>query len=336
MASILSLFTPPGAEVGTGIIHIVSETKKQGLKLPNSVVRSVIKELPGLFGGYPDHKDIAPSAIFIAVFSLIAIGHAFVFFKNRHFYLSLGLFFYAVCRVIGFGLRVAWAKDVLAINTGIASTSFSQVSVLYINIMTVILGHRVLEARNPRLGGAWWFKGNMIVIYLLVLGVIAMAIVGQSIPYLYFLSPKHFHMCQKVARAAAILEILYSLLAAALIFLAAVTRCSSQYHHQDPRTAGLEEKASDSEHSHADANVAASAETGRPNHLKISKLQALHIVGSSILLTINCCFRCAATFVPGHSSWIFEPVVFYVFYGAVEAIVNIFYLVFRIQDHFNY
>ncbi|ANB13989.1 hypothetical protein AWJ20_4942 [Sugiyamaella lignohabitans] len=228
--SIIALLTPPGAAPGTGLSGVIAGANTMFAAAGGAeglgpvIIDQVIGELQGLFGDYPNSTDIAPSAIFLAIFAILGAAHLYIFLKDysrgHRFWISFGLFIYCVFRVIGFACRISWAKDVLRINTGIVSVVFSQVSVLYMNVLCMILGHRIFTWRHPETGAASWFNAIISVIYLLICGVVAMAIVGQAIPYLYFLSPENWARYQKVVKAAAILNLLYALAGLALVTLA--------------------------------------------------------------------------------------------------------------------
>ncbi|CAN6601941.1 hypothetical protein TRVA0_002S00408 [Trichomonascus vanleenenianus] len=383
--SILSLVTPKGAAVGTGLLQIIRPLKDQlNGAVDDNAKKAILRDLPGLFGDYPFHDDIAPSAIFVVLFSVMALGHFFVFAKNysrgQRFWWSFGLGFYCLFRVIGFGMRISWAQDVFKVQVGIASTVFSLVSVLYVKTMNVLLSHRIFTWRHPETGHASWFNLLMIQVYFIVIGVIVMAILGQAVPFIYFLSESHFNMCKKVARAAAILELFYAVAALLLIVLAFaipagqinhkfmnfkkktpqdelpptvqatwIEKTSLFYYPEkgSQRTSykgGLLGKAIRVMPS---ASVPASGLTvlqHEPHHNgpRIS-MAIILVVITSLILTMNCSFRLASVFVNKtrgdssgvpFSSWIFRNYIFYIFYGAFEIVVNVLYLVFRVDLRF--
>ena len=73
---------------------------------------------------------------------------------------------------------------------------------------------------TQKTGNASWFNIGMTITYLVVMGVIVMAIVGQAIPFIYFLDSKHLKMCQHVVQAASILQVLYAFAGILLIVTA--------------------------------------------------------------------------------------------------------------------
>lgn len=221
----LALVTPAGKVPGTGLLQVTkilhSLSSGGSSSSMKALLATAVGDLPGLFGDYPFHRDIAPSAIFVALFSIFAIAHLYIFFRNmkcgQSFWPSFGLAWYCIFRVIGFGLRINWAKDVMRVKVGIAATVFCVVPVVYVSIMNMLFGHRIFTWRHPETGNAVWFAVIMNVTYVVVLGVIVMGILGQAIPYIYFLDQHHLNMCRRVARAAAILQTLYSFAGICLI-----------------------------------------------------------------------------------------------------------------------
>ena len=81
--------------------------------LDPAVLKVVIGSLPATYGDFPQSDDVAPSAIFIACFSLLALAYYYIFirdYKRGHrFWAFFGLGGYCVLKVIGFGLRINWS-----------------------------------------------------------------------------------------------------------------------------------------------------------------------------------------------------------------------------------
>jgi hypothetical protein len=389
--SLLGLYTPEGAVPGTGLINVTATAQEQLGPLPPTIVDFVVSELPGLFGDYPNHSDIAPSAIFLAVFLIIAVAHFYVFARDyqrgHKFWISFGLGTYAMFKVIGFALRVAWATNVLLIRVGIAATTFCQVSVLYLNVLCMILGHRIFTWRHPETGSCRWFNILVDVVYFLVVGVIVMAIVGQTVPIIFFLGPSHVKMCQQVVQVAAVLNLLYALSGLTLVNLAYTFkpgtidnrffRMPRQYHKEElPRTIQAtwiescnmfyfvrkgsqvsiykdEPLANAIRVIPSDTPPASGlCQSHNPEHYNGPKISTaiMIVVSTSLILTMNVAFRVAWAFTtevrggapatPGGppatpiNAWIFHNYVFYIWYGATEAMVSVIYLVFRIDLRF--
>lgn len=227
----LALITPSGKVPGTGLLKVTEAMKKLLAGSTTATHESterlkaaVLGELPGLFGDYPHHSDLAPSGIFLAIFAIFFLSHMYVFLRNyksgQIFWPSFGLAMYCIFRIIGFGLRINWSSDIMRVEVGIASTVFSVVPVTYISVMNMLFGHRIFTWRHPETGNAVWFNTIMTLTYVFVLGVIVMGILGQAIPFLYYLDQHHLNMCHHAAQAAAILQTLYAFAGLFLIQIA--------------------------------------------------------------------------------------------------------------------
>ncbi|KAF5135780.1 hypothetical protein DV495_000528 [Geotrichum candidum] len=333
---LLSLLTPPGKVPGTGILPLsntIKETFGHGALDP-AVLKVVIGSLPATYGDFPQSDDVAPSAIFIACFSLLALAYYYIFirdYKRGHrFWAFFGLGGYCVLKVIGFGLRINWSHDVTRVQTSIAATVFTLVSVLFINMLNMLFGHRIFTRRHPETGNASWFNIGMTITYLVVMGVIVMAIVGQAIPFIYFLDSKHLKMCQHVVQAASILQVLYAFAGILLIVTAYaippgkidhrlffkgpketlpktfsatwIESCSPFYfptkgsqqiiHRGDPQAKYIRVIPSNE----APAGGFADHNDDHPNGPSI-RTAIILIIGTSLILSISSAFRCASTFI---------------------------------------
>ncbi|KAA8915230.1 hypothetical protein TRICI_002587 [Trichomonascus ciferrii] len=373
----LGLLTPPQFAPGTGIIPMTQNATEVFEVVPDIITKRVVTQMNGLFGDYPNETDIAPSGLFIGLFGIIAGGHLMIFTRNvirgHNFYLSLGLAFYALCRMIGFGLRVKWAKNVLDIKTGIASTVFCQVPVLLLNVMCMFMAHRIFTWRHPQLGSSVWFRVINWTLYLLVLGVIVMAILGTSLPYIYYMTESDFHQCQKAAQTAGVLEAMYAFSGNFVIILAWSLKPgvfddqlkSVKSRHPEFYPATLQPywidhfrpfyyiKPEERKTAHYPViSVMPSREKpanglSRPHNPHRSDhpsiYTAIAIVSiSSCVLTFNCCFRVASLFIirprGGYGApfghFSYHAITFYVLYGALELLVNVALMLSRVDLRF--
>ncbi|CAK7901761.1 hypothetical protein CAAN1_06S05600 [[Candida] anglica] len=210
---------------GTGIMVLVDQAHNLlGRNIPPVLTEYTLGLQPALFGGYPDKSDIVPSAIFVASFLILMFGHLFIFFKNysrgHYFYISLSWVVYCMMRIVGFALRIVWAKDITNTRIGITSEIFLILPSEVIVSFNLILAQRIFTWRHPVGGSRKLFWGVMIQLYVVVVLVIVMTIIFQSFPSIYLLSPSMYVKYQKVVQASSILIILYSLTAIALLALA--------------------------------------------------------------------------------------------------------------------
>lgn len=223
-SGILSVVTPAGKVIGTGVLPAIQNFKlKFGDYIDPSIVNEVKEQLSGLFGGFPNSDDIAPAALFTAIFSVFTVAYFYIFirdYKNGHrFWAFFGLGFYSILRLLGFALRIKWSSDVMQIQLAAATMVFSSISVLFLNMLNMLFGHRIFTWRHPETGNSRWFKGCMIIVYLLIFALVVMSILGQGIPYLYFLTPANYKACHDVEKVVGVVQTLYAF---AGIFLIAI------------------------------------------------------------------------------------------------------------------
>ncbi|TID30915.1 hypothetical protein CANINC_000507 [Pichia inconspicua] len=211
---------------GTGIVKLVDITKDfLGLKSNDQIPQLLIDYVKDLqqsqFGSYPDHTDVAPSAVFLAIFIIIFFAHGTLFAINysrgHKFWLSFAFCFYALLRWLGFALRIVWAKDILRLHVGIASEVLIILPTVFIASFNLVLAQRIFTWRHPVFGNHKLFWYLMLAIYYVVISVVVMTIVAGVVPYLYFLSRSHYDMCRNVVKVTSVLVTLYSLLAIAFV-----------------------------------------------------------------------------------------------------------------------
>lgn len=221
---IVRLITPANFSAGTGLGPMLNNATQVFGDLPPDVVSLAISQLAGLFGDFPSTNDKAPAIVFCVLFAIIAFAHLHIYLRNLYhhhkFRLSIGLTLYCVFKCIGFGLRYQWAKDVRQVKVALAASVFTQVPVLFLNVMTMFMAHRIFTWRHPETGRSWWFIGFNITLYLFIGGVVCMAILGLGLPFLYYMGDTHYWMCTNVSRAAGVLEMLYAFSANGVLLLA--------------------------------------------------------------------------------------------------------------------
>lgn len=338
-AGLLSLLTPPGKVPGTGLLSVATAFKQRfGGSTDPAIMGTILASLPATFGDYPVHADVAPSAIFVAIFCVLALSYFYIFAKDysrgHRFWAFFGLGAYSILRIIGFGLRIQWSRNVMQVQLGIASTVFTLVSVLFINMLNMLFGHRIFTHRHPETGNASWFNLLMATTYFFVIGVIIMAILGQALPFIYYMPQRNLDMCRKVVQAAAILQIMYAFAGITLVAFAYIIppgkidhhfgrfnngskdilpktfsatwleSCSPFYfprkgsqqilHRGDPRASYIRVMPSQTR----PAKGLADHNEDHVNGPKMSVAIAL-IATTSLLLSLSSGFRCASTFIFG-------------------------------------
>ena len=177
-----------------------------------------------LFGDYPSRKDFAPSLVFAIVFAILGLAHLSIYLVNmsRHhyFYLSWCWAFYCLMRFIGFVLRIFWGRKVSNADMGIATEVFLIVPSVLLVSFNLILAQRLFTWRHPVGGSRKLFWSVMLSLYAIVSGIVAMTIVASGCPLLYFLLESNYSNYKRVVKASSVLVLLYSLTSVALIGLA--------------------------------------------------------------------------------------------------------------------
>ncbi|KAG7741816.1 hypothetical protein KL923_001071 [Ogataea haglerorum] len=385
MSSLPSLINSltDNAAPGTGIVKLVDIAKnalhlQSNRQIPDALITYLKDQQQSQFGSYPDHKDIAPSSVFTAVFFLLMLGHLFIFTKNKtrgHWFpLSLGFAAYCLIRLLGFALRIAWAKNILRLHTGIASEVLLVLPTVFLASLNLVLAQRLFTWRHPVGGNQKYFQIAMMTIYLLVVAVVVMTIVAGVVPYLYFLSQSHYNMCRNVVKVTSVLICFYSLLAILLVMCAFLIPPSSRDKkatvfqpfwitsfaptYYIPQGAAEEgrylfvqrhgdlAKLSERTILRGGDLYSMADESSQLNQYEAQEEAKYSIKhNSSILLValtsacvfIGAIFRCVLLFLDttyATQGWLAKPVVMYMLWGFLEAVVNLLYLVGRVDLRF--
>ncbi|EEQ47233.1 hypothetical protein L150_02076 [Candida albicans Ca529L] len=357
-----------GAAEGTGIMPLVTFAQNLiGTQLPNEIVTYSVGTLNNLFGGYPTHKDFAPSIVFTVLFGVFTIIHTIILCINtsrgHYFYLSYVWICYSIMKFLGFLLRALWSTDILKIKFGLASEVFLIVSTFIIVSANLILAQRLFTWRHPVGGSRKLFWGFMFGTYGMVLVVIAITILASFAPYLYYLSEKSYSSWVKTVQFTAVLILAYCLTSVALIglsFWLPTKKDESRYTYQPwwiesfapfyfvKKGAAQEAEATfmkrNSNHRHATRVIAAthhhfkmvkglSTERG---DLKHNVSMGLLII-STVLTLFGSIVRAIVVFQarehkfasPAENIWFG-----YISWGVFESIISILYIVCRVDLRF--
>lgn len=384
---VLSFITPSGKVPGTGLKELTKILGGQSAKGNlNKIFYTIKDEIPNLFGGYPcESKDVAPSALFVAIFGLITVAYFYIFIKNYRrgqvFWPSFGLGVYALIRVIGFGLRIKWAENVTDIDVAITSSVFSFVPALYISIINMLFGHRIFTWRHPETGNAVWFNTFMNTTYCMVVPFIVIAIVSQAVPAVHYLSEEANLKCVRLMQAMSVLNSLFPFAGLILIAFAYIfppgtldhqfgkfhkkgtketlpytisatwientgmfyfPKKGSQFKFLDTQPEGKAVRIIPSINEPAGGFYSVhhgGVHTNGPRMISNVVLIAV----TSVLLSVVSCFRSASTFLQvahmdgihdSGSHWVYSGWLFYLTMGAFEVIVNVLYLILRVDLRF--
>jgi hypothetical protein len=358
-----------GADIGTGITTI----KKQainllGANLPQALIDYAIGRQNNLLGGYPTHKDIAPSIVFCVVFFILGLLHFVIWiinFKRGHyFWLSIVWVFYCLMRIVGFGLRAYWGTDILQVNAGIASEVFLIIPSMVIVSFNLILAQRLFTWRHPVGGNRKLFWNIMFALYGIVCLVIAMTIVAAAVPYLYFLSYETYRQYKQVVMVSSVLIVLYSLTSISLIalsyFFKPTRKDENLYTYQpwwiesfhpfyfvQPHAAQKAEETfmkRNHNHRHAKRVIAAthhhykmveglSNQRGELGH----NTSLMILCVTTLLIFVGAIIRSISNFqarINAEATKVCEPVAIYIVWGLFETIVNLLYIIGRVDLRF--
>lgn len=338
-----------------------------GVALPTRLIAMVKDYQPAIFGDYPDSSDVAPCAVFLSIFTIITAIHTWLFIKNRSlghkFYVSLGLAIYSLIRTLSFILRLAWAENFLNLDLGLTATIFLVLSTIFLPSLNLILAQRYFTWKHPLYGSHKSFTSVMYIIYSLLCGVVVMTIIAAVVQTKYLLSQHHFKMTKQVLQASSVLVLIYSAIAALLVVVAFIippTKRDQQvltyqpywiksfaWNYFVPKGAARAEAQLVSEdQKHAIRVINSSSYHYETTHdasehqgdKQLHHTSSVFIIAfTTLLLFIADIFRTISTFIEQYQasqSWIFNHSVMYVMFGVLEVIVNITYIVGRIDLRF--
>lgn len=358
-----------GAKVGTGVRAVKTySTNLMGSKLPKAIVDREVGNLNNLFGGYPVGSDLAPSILFAVIFFVISLVHLVLFTVNASrghlFYISAGWCFIALIKAISFALRAVWSTDILQVDVGLAGEVLLILSSVFLISVNLILAQRLFTWRHPVGGDRDLFKNTMYALYILVGLVIVLTVVASVNPYVYFLSTRADDAYKICVMFSSILIILYSLTAISLLglsyFFKPTRKDENLYTYQPwwiesfhPFYFVKKNAARDAEetfmkrnhnHRHAVRVIAATHhhfnmvegltnERGSLSHNKsiiIVTITTIFTFTESILR----CIACFQYFPVYRNSRMSQPIVIYLTWGVLEVLVNMLYLIGRVDLRF--
>ena len=358
-----------GPAEGTGILIILLQAKNfLGNEIPPTLIDYAVNVQINLFGDYPTKKDIVPSAIFAGVFGVFMLAHLFVFIANakrgHYFYLSFAWIFYNILAFLGWLLRAVWSKDITSIKIGIASSIFLVLSTICLVSFNLILAQRIFTWRHPVGGSRNLFWNTMFTFYGFVMGFIAMTIVASVVPYLYLLSHKVFSRYVTCVKVASIMIVLYSVTSLCLIGLSYlfqptkkdenlytyqpwwIKSFSQMYYVEHGAAQQAEETFMKRNHNHRHAVrvIAATRHhhnmveglTNERGDLKHNGSLAILTVTTIFILvgTISRCIACFQARMRRDQTSVCNPILMYICWGVLQTLINILYLVGRVDLRF--
>lgn len=358
-----------GAADGTGIIHLVNSCHNMlGPVIPPILVSYCVSVQNNIFGDYPTKSDIAPSIVFAVIFGILALFHILIFFINwwrgHYFWISFAWFLNCIITMLGFALRVEWAKDITKINTGLVSVIFLVLTSIFFASFDLILAQRLFTWRHPVGGSRKLFWGFMFGTYAGVLIILAVTILAGFVPYLNFISQESYDNWKLIVMITSVIVILYSLTSMSLIglsYLFPPTKKDENLYTYQPWwiesfspfyfvKRGAAQKAAETfmkrnhNHRHAIRVIAATHhhynmvegltnQRGTLGH----NVSMLLIAVTTVLIFIGAVLRCITLFqnnTKEKQSALCEPFVMYICWGGFETIINVLYIVGRVDLRF--
>ncbi|WPK25388.1 hypothetical protein PUMCH_002701 [Australozyma saopauloensis] len=358
-----------GAGEGTGIKTMLKWAKNiTGEDISPILIDYYISIQYNLFGGYPNKSDFVPSIVFTVIFAVLMLLHLLVFGINtsrgHHFIISLVWSLNCAAKLVGFALRAVWAKDITQLNVGLTSEILLIIPSIIFASFDLILAQRLFTWRHPVGGSRKLFWGVMLLLYAVVAILVGITIAAAFIPYLYTLSPKAYSSWKRVNMFTSVMVIVYSLTAMALIGLSYLfpptAKDENLYTYQpwwiesfapfyfvEP---GAAQKAEETfmkrnhNHRHAIRVIAATHHhynmveglTNKRGTLKHNVSMAL-ICTTTVLIFIGSIGRAISLFqnrLSRHASSVCNPVFMYICWGGFEALINVLYLVGRVDLRF--
>lgn len=350
--------------------HVLSAQARNllGPNIPDVMVGYTVAMQYNLFGDYPFTKDIAPSAVFTALFGLVLVAHLTIFTINysrgHYFWPQIGFIIYAICRLLGFALRIAWSHDLSNTGIGVTGEVFLILPTVLLPSYNLILAQRIFTWRHPVGGSRRLFWNLMLTLYAVVAGVVAMTIVASTCMNIYLLGAPNFQRYIHVIQASSILIITYSLTAVALIALAFFFKptrkdenlCTYQpwwiesfspfyfVRKGEPQEAAMSFLKRNHNHRFAIRVIAATH-----HHYKMVKglttergdlthnTSMMIIAATTLIILIGAILRSVVCFqarIMYERSAVGSAAMMYVWWGGLEIVVNILYLVGRVDLRF--
>lgn len=358
-----------GAADGTGIKRLVDiAVNTLGPEIPSVLVEYNISVQNNLFGNYPTKGDAVPSAIFASIFGVLGLLHLLLFLMNfsrgHYFYLSLGWSFTCIMKMLGFVLRLYWGKEITDVSVGLTGSIFLILTSVLLASFDLILAQRLFTWRHPVGGSRWLFWNFMFVLYGVVIILIGATIMCAFVPYLHFLSKKSYESWKLAVGITSILVCLYTLTSLLLIILSYIfppTKKDENLYTYQPWwidsfkpfyfvEKGAAQKAEETfmkrnhNHRHAIRVIAATHHhynmveglTNQRGDLKHNVSMGLLTI-TATLIFVSSVLRSVTIFQNRKQrdlSPVCDPWLMYLCWGGFEVIINVLYLVGRVDLRF--
>ncbi|PVH96129.1 hypothetical protein DM02DRAFT_720473 [Periconia macrospinosa] len=198
-------------------------------------------------GQHPNvSQDIAPSAVFLALYIAVGICHQVIFQRNRRrghkFLMSWAMFGFSMARKGTMVLRIAWATRPNNGSVALAATIFAFLGVLVIYIVVLLMTVRVFRARQPKLGWNVWLRKGLRITYGLLL-VVTLVVVPFGIANGYFKpGTKMSYICAWVTKGGVLFFFIFNMIAPTLYLLAVFLPPPTDYPPENFGTGSMRSK----------------------------------------------------------------------------------------------
>ncbi|KAK5094333.1 hypothetical protein LTR70_004226 [Exophiala xenobiotica] len=258
--------------------------------------------------GFPKPStDAAPTAVFLALFSVAALTNIFIFLRNNrrgHKFLFNGFCIgFCMARVVTTSLRLGWMYNLDNRGLAIAATIFVAAGVLILFIINLLFAQRILRGLHPHLGWHKAISRTLLVLYLLIPLLLVMVVTASTQSF-FTTHPATAKADLNMQRGASTYFMFFAFLPIPIVTFALVYP-----KRNDPDHFGQ-------------------------GHFW---LKSAVVLTASVLLTLGAAFRTSTIFISNNTSppWYNAKWCFYFFNFTLEIIVIVLYVAVRIDLLFH-
>lgn len=176
-------------------------------------------------GQHPNvSQDIAPSAVFLALYIAVGVYHQVIFQRNRRrghkFLMSWAMFGFSAARIGTLVLRIAWATRPNNGSVALSATIFAFLGVLILYFVIMIMTVRIFRARQPKLGWNPWLRQGLRITYGFIV-IVILVVIPFGVASGYFKPTTEIsRICVWVTKAGVLIFFLFTMIPFALYLLA--------------------------------------------------------------------------------------------------------------------
>ncbi|TGZ84024.1 hypothetical protein EX30DRAFT_361985 [Ascodesmis nigricans] len=260
-------------------------------------------------GGLVNTKvDVPVSAVFIAIFAMLAATHMTIFQRNKRrgilFIPSGATFGFCMSRIVTFSMRIAWAKDLLNVSLAIAANVFVSAGVIILFIVNLYYARRIHRGYHPRFANTLAVTRVFRAYYFSIIPVLIMVITATVVSF-YTMAPKRLKSCRDIQRFGMMYFLVFCFMPIPVVLLSRFVPSTTKQKF------------------------------GTPDRL-IHKV--FIVLTAGVLLTLSTGFRVGAAYSPPRPmfdpTWFHGKPAFYCFIPMLEVLVVLMYAVTRVDRRF--